>query len=144
MGQGLENAIVDDGTFLRRVYLDLVGRIPSISELRDFQSDQNLHKRTELIDRLLSSKQFGEHTARIWQRVLIPAGNNVPIQGWLATAFNENTPYDAMAHQLIVAGGAENRDEQEDAPSESAPLNVSMGAAASPITYLQNLSLIHI
>ncbi len=138
VGQGLENAIVDDGTFLRRVYLDLVGRIPSISELRDFQSDQNLHKRTELIDRLLSSKQFGEHTARIWQRVLIPAGNNVPIQGWLATAFNENTPYDAMAHQLIVAGGAENRDEQEDAPSESAPLNVSMGAAASPITYLQN------
>ena len=64
--------VVDDATFLRRVYLDLAGRIPSVSEIRDFAADRSPRKRRRAIDSLLASERFSEHTARIWRRVLIP------------------------------------------------------------------------
>ena len=48
----------DDAEFLRRVYLDFVGRVPSVDEARAFLSDSAAEKRVALIDRLLASSEF--------------------------------------------------------------------------------------
>lgn len=139
---------VDDGTFLRRVYLDLSGRIPSIPEVRDFRNDSDSNKRLRVIDQLLDSKRFGEHTARVWRRVLIPGGSNNavlpqrndPFSRWLTSAFNDNAPYDEVAYKLIVAGGAEKEagKESEDAPSDSQPAGnpMMMASSVGPVAYL--------
>src|SRR5689334_2767616 len=46
---------VDDATFLRRVYLDLQGRIPTVAQLRDFMAEESSFKRQDYVDRLLTS-----------------------------------------------------------------------------------------
>lgn len=46
--------LVDDATFLRRVYLDLQGRIPTVAQLRDFMSEESSFKRQDYVDRLLT------------------------------------------------------------------------------------------
>lgn len=137
---------VDDGTFLRRVFLDLAGRIPSIAEVRDFRNDENPNKRLQVIGQLLESKRFGEHTARVWRRVLIPTQNtaalpqrNDPFASWLTSAFNENRPYDEVAHQLIVAGGAEQKDtgtQEDEASDDTEPGSMTMTSASGPVAYL--------
>ena len=117
---------VDDLTFLRRVYLDLSGRIPSVSELRDFRRDRSATKRIDVVEKLLADDRYGEHMARVWRRTLIPEGgqaNNLtsmPLENWLRDEFNSNAPYDEQARQLIVAGGAERRagSKTSDKPSD--------------------------
>lgn len=103
----------DDLTFARRLYLDLLGRVPSVSELRDFQElDDN--RRTMLVEHLV----FGEgpraetyrrlssgNLARHWRRVLLPPGttaNGSPatIEQWLSEGFAKRTPYDELMREL--------------------------------------------
>src|SRR5687768_1066221 len=60
----------DDSEFLRRVYLDLTGIIPSVSETRAFLADANPNKRQLLIERLLTSPSHATHLAATWRRIL--------------------------------------------------------------------------
>jgi hypothetical protein len=106
---------VDDATFLRRVNLDLLGRIPSVSQLRDFEADTGSLKREQLVDKLLSENErptryaqhSSEHLARVWRRMLIPStapgyGIAPQMDPWLAKQFSENTPYDQLARKLLL------------------------------------------
>lgn len=110
----------DDLTFARRLYLDVLGRVPSVSELRDFQ-DLGDRRRSMLIEQLV----FGEgpraetyrrlssgNLARHWRRVLLPPGttaNGSPaaIEQWLSESFANRMPYDEMMGQLTRAQTAE-------------------------------------
>ena len=68
--------VVDDATFMRRVYLDLVGSIPAVPHVRDFFYATGTYKREDLVDRLLQddrrperyASRSAEHLARIWRR----------------------------------------------------------------------------
>jgi hypothetical protein len=114
---GVEPApTVDDATFLRRVHLDLQGRIPTVAQLRDFLADENSFKRQDYVDRLLASSQAPErfaqrsadHLGRVWRRMLIPASapNSAmapQLDPWLARQFAENTPYNELARKLLLA-----------------------------------------
>ena len=111
----------DDLTFARRIYLDVLGRVPSVSELRDYQ-DLEGDRRRVLVEQLL----FGEgpraevygrlsagNLARHWRRVLLPPGTTVngspqTIERWLADAFSQRTPYGEMMGRLarIPSGDA--------------------------------------
>ena len=99
--------------FMRRVYLDLVGVIPSVSEVRAYLGSQRPNKRAKLIDDLMESPRYGEHWADIWGRALINAdarqgqtGQYIgAFQKWLATQFNRNVPIDEMATEMITATG---------------------------------------
>ena len=133
--------VVDDATFLRRISLDLSGRIPTVAALRDFSNDPNPKKRLEVIDQLLKSDRYGEHAARIWRRILIPpSANSNPalasaLDEWLKQQLQQNTRFDVVARDLITAGGASGQTEADgkaegDADSAYAP------AAASPTGYL--------
>lgn len=108
--------VVDDATFMRRVYLDLVGSIPGVPHVRDFFYATGTYKREDLIDRLLQddrrpqryASQSAAHLARIWRRAMIPknspnAGMAAGFEPWLQEQFAANAPYDEFARTLLTA-----------------------------------------
>jgi len=109
-------AAVDDATYLRRVYLDLQGRIPTVAQLRDFLADEGSFKRQDYVDRLLTAdarpdryaRRSSDNLARVWRRMMIPtsspgAGMATQLEPWLARQFSANTPYDQFARKLLLA-----------------------------------------
>jgi hypothetical protein len=95
-----------DDVFLRRVYLDLAGSIPSVAEARDFLESSSATNRQLLIQSLLNDKRFPEHFAGLWARTLAPAGNTRgPLEQWLRGEFRKNTPFDQITRALLTASG---------------------------------------
>lgn len=107
--------LVDDAAFLRRVSLDLQGRIPSVAQLRDFLADDSAYKRQNYVDRLLINdrqpekyaQRTSEHLARVWRRMMVPASSPNPgaamqLEPWLAKQFAKNEPYDKVARKLLL------------------------------------------
>lgn len=106
----------DDLTFARRIYLDVVGRVPSVSELRDFEA-LGEHRRRTLVDQLvfgegersdLYRRLWAANLARQWRRVLLPPGtvaNGSPetLEAWLRDAFAKKVPFDEMMRRLASA-----------------------------------------
>jgi hypothetical protein len=98
-----------DAEFLRRVSLDLTGRIPRVAEVRDFLADPNPHKRRQLIDRLLDDPRYVTNFTNVWRAVLLSqasAANLQPLtpylEAWLAPKLRDNTPYDAIIRELLT------------------------------------------
>ena len=100
-----------DAEFMRRVSLDLTGKIPAVAELRLFVVDQDPVKREKLIDRLLASPGFVVHFTNIWRAILIPeaatdlqARGQIPeFDAWLRSQLMDNTRYDDIVRQIIDA-----------------------------------------
>jgi hypothetical protein len=102
----------DDAEFLRRVYLDIIGRIPTVSEIHDFLDDKSPDKREKLVARLLDSYGYFNNFTVVWRDLLIPqgAGNNQFAQAfgpqmeqWLTKKLRENTSYDILVRELLTA-----------------------------------------
>ena len=104
--------IADDAEFLRRAYLDLIGRIPSVGEARAFLNDTSPDKRRRLIQRLLEDSGYVTHFATYWRKVLMPENEadfntrfQVPgFEAWLRQKLIENKPYDRLVYELLTAG----------------------------------------
>jgi hypothetical protein len=107
---------VDDATYLRRVFLDLQGQVPSVAQSRDFLADGGSFKRQDYVDRLLNDSprksrfaaQSAENLARVWRRMMVPASSPgaamaTRLDPWLAKQFADNSPYDQLARKLILA-----------------------------------------
>ncbi|HTU17037.1 MAG TPA: DUF1549 and DUF1553 domain-containing protein [Gemmataceae bacterium] len=101
--------LADDAEYLRRVYLDLVGRIPSLAEARAFLDDRKPDKRVWLVRSLLEKGAHVQHFVSVWRDLLIPESNNGAVQGqlngfndWLRKQFSENVPYDRMIAELLT------------------------------------------
>jgi hypothetical protein len=99
-----------DPVFLRRVYLDLVGMIPTYKETTAFLADTDPKKRAKLIDKLLADPRHARHQAQTWDVNLLgrnPKGirstNRDAFRTWLATQFEQNIPYDRIVHKLLRA-----------------------------------------
>lgn len=102
--------LADDAEFLRRVYLDLTGVVPRVSEVREFLADQRQDKRARLIDKLLDSPAHATHLANTWRNIMLPGGLNIEqinnvvgVQNWLRARFVDNLRYDNMVSELLVA-----------------------------------------
>jgi hypothetical protein len=113
-------ALIDDATFLRRVYLHLAGRIPSVYEVRRFLDDRAADKRVREIERLLASQRYPFHMAHVWRALLLPeasAGSETrgfgpPLESWLRSRFAADVPYDKIVRELLTVplnGGQPNR-----------------------------------
>jgi hypothetical protein len=108
-------APVDDPGFLRRVYLDLVGRIPSVAEARAFLSDSRSDKRQRLVDHLLDSPGYATHSAKVWRALLMPDKNDdgffsqSETQAWLRKQFAANKGYDKIVWELLALPGDPSR-----------------------------------
>ncbi len=104
-----------DEEFLRRVTLDLTGRIPSYDELVQFRVNSSATKRSELVERLVASPQwadkwtmfFGDmyrNTERSDVSPRFTAGRNA-FYRWIKASLEANKPYNVMATELIAAKG---------------------------------------
>ena len=101
-----------DETFLRRVYLDVVGRIPSLKESEDFLGDQNPQKRSSLIARLCSSEGYVSHMfnwkadlLRVNGRGLAPGQPGKLYDDWVRDAVRSGIHWDEFVRRLITASG---------------------------------------
>ncbi|MEM7147792.1 MAG: DUF1549 domain-containing protein [Verrucomicrobiota bacterium] len=107
----LDNAT--DEQFLRRVYLGIVGRIPSYDEAKAFLEDEDADKRSKLIDQLLESPGYVSNMYNFWADVLRlkmkTGGNNrtnaIPYLNYVRQTIAENKPYDEWVHEMITASG---------------------------------------
>ena len=101
----------DDAEFLRRVYLDLAGRIPPADKAAAFLDSNDPAKRAKLIDELLASDDYGKHMADVWKDLLVKRNSDNrtvtfdPLVDWLTKDFNQNTPWDQMVRDLMTAEG---------------------------------------
>ena len=104
------NPLVDEKILLRRLYLDLIGRIPSIDEAQSYLDSTDPQKRDQLIDQLLESEGHVSHEYNHWADLLRIKSRmrNLPGQpyiDWVQDAFRDNLPYDKFVSQLINSKG---------------------------------------
>jgi hypothetical protein len=104
--------ICDDATFLRRVTVDLCGRLPSLEEVEQFLNDQDPNKRDNLVNRLLDSTDYADYFANKWSAILrnkrrqdVEKPATFAFHDWIRTSLNENKPYDQFVREVITASG---------------------------------------
>jgi len=108
------NAPASDEIFVRRVYLDIVGRIPTIKETTDFLADKAADKRVKLIDALLDSDGYAQNFFNYWADILrarsqLTQGNSQPAGAaygnYIRESLKANKPYDQMVRDMVTADG---------------------------------------
>ncbi len=101
-----------DGTFLRRAYLDVIGRLPTPDEARAFLASTAPNKRAELVDGLLDRPEYADFWANKWADLLRPNPYRVGIKptmaldAWIREQFRRNAPYDQFVRELLTAQGS--------------------------------------
>ena len=104
--------LASDHEFIRRVYLDCLGILPTRAEVEAFIADTAPQKRNQLIDRLLARPEFAERMAQHWADLLrVKAGRlGAPaahkLHRWLVTAMERNMSYDELVRTLLLAEGS--------------------------------------
>lgn len=102
---------LDDAQFVRRIHLELAGRIPSCDETRAFLRDSSSDKREALIERLLESPDYVSHFYNHWADVLRlaerPQKNLIlePYLAWVKDAIRTNRRYDEWVREMLTADG---------------------------------------
>ncbi len=102
----------EDHVFLRRAYIDVIGRLPTSVESRAFLADPSSDKRATLIDSLLAAPEYADHWANKWVDLLRPNPYRVGIKAvlnfdnWIRDAFRHNMPYDEFVRALVTAEGS--------------------------------------
>ena len=95
-----------DAALIRRLTLDLVGRIPTAGEVDAYVKSQDPTKRVQLVDRLIASPAFARYQAILFDVMLNDrpgqGGKNGSLQDYLKLALQENRPWDAIFRDLIV------------------------------------------
>ena len=105
--------VVDDESFLRRLTLDLIGRQPTMDEMRAFLADTAADKRVKAVDTLLAAPDFGANWGNYWSDVIsyrtpgpeLTFLNYSPFKAWLAEQFNQNKGWDETTYNVVTAIG---------------------------------------
>jgi hypothetical protein len=101
-----------DEEFLRRVYLDLLGRIPNVAEAHAFLQTRESDKREKLVEYLLNHPDFAKNFATQWTILLIGRGNQgrmvdrPSLSSWLRKQVTANRPWNEVVHELVGASGS--------------------------------------
>ena len=102
----------DDATFLRRVTLDITGRLPASDVARKFLESGDPDKRDKAIERLLESEAYSDYFANKWSAILrnrrdkdTYTGGNFAFYQWIRAALDQNMPYDRFVREIITASG---------------------------------------
>lgn len=104
--------VCDDSTFIRRVSVDIAGRLPTVEETREFLADKSPAKRDQLIDRLLASGDYADYFANKWSAVLrnrrrMPTfqRGTYAFHSWIRESLFNNKPYNEFAGEILAASG---------------------------------------
>jgi Protein of unknown function (DUF1549)/Protein of unknown function (DUF1553) len=101
----------DDAEYLRRLCLDLVGKIPTASEAREFLDDPSPDKRAKLVERLLDSPTYTARATDLWRQLLLPEADTEgqarfaapAFEAWLRKKVVEDVGYDQMVREILTA-----------------------------------------
>ncbi|MDB5387644.1 MAG: hypothetical protein JWM11_3290, partial [Planctomycetaceae bacterium] len=111
--------LCDDATFLRRVTIDIAGRLPTVTEAEQFLTESDLKKRDTLIDTLLASTDHADYFARKWVLLLrskrsgtVDARGTMSLHDWMREQLYVNKPYDQIVRDILCASG----DLEDDPP----------------------------
>ena len=110
--QYLPSDLCTDEAFLRRVYLDVIGILPTVEEAEQFLSNPSNDKRSKLIDELLERPEYAQFWTLKWGDVLRMTRGQVGDESvhkyhrWVKHALSSNMPYDEFARQLLAASGS--------------------------------------
>ena len=114
-------SICPDGVFLRRVYIDCLGTLPTLSEAQRFLDSTDPDKRAQLIEHVLSLPEFADYAAMKWCDILRVKAE-FPINlwpnaaqayhRWIRAALYDNRPYDEFVRELITSSGSNFRNPQ--------------------------------
>ncbi len=113
------SAPASDSEYCRRLFLDVLGRIPTVEELQAYVNDRKPDRKTRLVQRLLHDEaytiDFARHWSTIWTNLLIGRQSadddndnlvdRTGMEKYLRDAFAENLPYDRLVYQLVSAEG---------------------------------------
>ena len=111
------SALTSDGTFIRRVYLDTIGRLPTPDEVKAFLADTHPNKRSDLIDTLLDMQEWVDlrtlkladmlriHPRRLGNGAFGERGATL-FHEWVRETVAKNRPYDEVVRELITARGS--------------------------------------
>jgi hypothetical protein len=104
--------VCDDATFLRRVSLDIAGRLPTEAEAEAFHGDRSPDKRDKLIEKLLRSPGYADFFAGKWTTLLKNRRENTgdivanfAFHAWVRDSLLANKPYDQFVRELLAATG---------------------------------------
>lgn len=104
-------APADDATFVRRVFLDAIGKLPTADEARTFIHDAAPDKRDRLIESLLAREEFVDYWAYQWSDLLLINGTRLrpaavkAFYMWIRQQVEQNTPWDEFARRIVLASG---------------------------------------
>ncbi len=108
-------ALCSDEVFVRRVYIDVIGTLPTVQEVVAFLDNKLPNKREILIDQLLDRKEFSDYWAMKWGDIL-RAKSEFPINlwpnavrayhQWIRSSLRDNVPYDRFARSLLTSSGS--------------------------------------
>lgn len=104
--------LCDDATFLRRVYLDLIGTLPTPAAVRQFLRDPRPDKRERVVDELLHRPEFASYWALMWADLLRVEEKSLDRKGvavfhdWLRRQIAADRPLNAMVHDLLMGRGS--------------------------------------
>lgn len=105
------NPAAPDEVIVRRLYLDIAGRIPTVEETEQFLRSNDPQKRAKLIDQLLASDGFTSHMFNYWADVLRLTDNvkgrltAEAYEEWMKKQLKANTPYDQIVRNLLTTEG---------------------------------------
>ncbi len=104
--------VADDSTFLRRVYIDITGTLPTDEEVQAFLADADANKRNKVIDYLLETTEYADYFANKWNMVLRnkkrrteETRGTYAFYRWIWNSIYENKPYDRFVGEIITASG---------------------------------------
>lgn len=92
----------DDAEFVRRLYLDLTGRIPTVPEAKSFLDDKAKDKRAKLVDKLIDGPEYAGRMTEAFNAMLMERrGDHAEWTKFLTTSFEKNVPWDVMVRHVI-------------------------------------------
>ncbi|MEM7456681.1 MAG: DUF1549 domain-containing protein [Planctomycetota bacterium] len=101
-----------DHVFVRRVFLDAIGTLPTAEEVEEFLSDESPDRRAKLIDRLLERPEYVDYWSYIWSDILLINGTRLrpraveAYYNWVRSRVEANTPWDEMVREVMTARGS--------------------------------------
>jgi hypothetical protein len=133
----------DDAEYLRRVYLDLVGKTPTAAQARDFLDDPNPDKRTQLVEALLDSPAYLSHATEVYRSLLLPEAETdfqirsltPTFEAWLHKKIADEAGYDQIVREVLTVrlGSLGRRaGRAEDPRAEPSPLAYYVAKDAKP------------
>ncbi|MHB9026093.1 MAG: DUF1553 domain-containing protein [Armatimonadota bacterium] len=139
-GATLRNQCSDD-VFIRRIYIDMIGTLPTRSEVETFLADLRPNKRALVIDSLFAREEFADYWAMKWCDTL-RVKSEFPMNlwpkaaqayhRWIWEAIRDNMPYDQFVRELLSASGSNFRVPQVNfyrALATRDPAGIARGAA---------------